>query len=97
MTWEFKFQAENGSRAMRQFDVVQIYYKPDQPGLWYYPSKKLWLAGCTDSCQNFDRQPKTFKAFKRYLNKHPELRGYEVVLVSKWAGYDITAEWKEKS
>lgn len=38
----------------------------------------------------------SFKAFKRHLRKHPELRQLdEVILVSRYRGYDISARWYE--
>jgi hypothetical protein len=39
---------------------------------------------------------RSFKAFKRHLRKHPELKeAGEIVLSSRYIGHNITAVWKE--
>ena len=107
--WKFKFEAPAGSRVMKQgfiwitcyptlkeSQVVAPNYN-EKLGRWVYDS--TWTSTASGECI------KSFKAFKKYLRKHPELQieGVDVVLVNKYYndssnkhGFNIIANWIEQ-
>lgn len=103
MAWELTYSAPKGVRMNRGFWAVTL----QGSGFWYCEDINKW--GETDSFPKGSSYsthyhgPKTTKAFLRYLNKHPELRGVEVVFVHN-CYYDsvegkiplhITGKWVE--
>jgi len=91
MEWRFEFDAPVGERMMRRFWGVTL----NKDDLWFGHEEKKWLestAQSTGGASNWDHAPRTFKAFKRYLKRHPELSAcQEVTLGSLFVGHDIRA------
>lgn len=92
MTWLITYEAPKGFRINRYFDSVTTYRKnDDQEFISFYEDFNVWSVkspvedydGWSSSHHNRGA-PKTYKAFKRYLNNHPELKDYEVVAVNKY-------------
>lgn len=92
MTWVINYKAPKGFRVNRYFDSVTTHrISDDQKNVWFYDAYNVWSVdapvddykGCM-STHHSRHSPKSYKAFKRYLNKHPELKGYEVVLVNRF-------------
>lgn len=75
---------------------------PAEDSLWFEEASQTWksLSECTGPCSSSHLGPRTLKAFRRYLRKHPELKGRRVRLVHRCYvpgadyGLDITAEWR---
>lgn len=93
--WEITYNAPKGQRVNRYFWAVTTY-----SGLWFEDKTKTWKSNPTDSYCSHDNSVRTTKSFKRYLNKHSELKGVEVLLVSQFRGFNgedlgLTATWKE--
>lgn len=93
------FEAKKGNRVMRGFRGVAVKSKDN---LWWSWRFKCWVPlevlrdkwsnyGATSTHHIGKDAPKTFKAFLSYLDRHPELKGCEVTLISKWVGYNVTA------
>ena len=92
--WTFTFEAERGQRLMKRFRSCTTF-----AGLWYcrltrkfVPTERKLPKGGS----NHSPPIKSFKAFKRFLRKHPELIGSEVILVSRYIGHNIKANWTQK-
>lgn len=75
---EFIYDAPRGMRTNRGFDSVTSY------DMWYCHAIGKWVeargphtAGHSLSTHHnaWDGAPRTFKAFKSYLKRHPELKG----------------------
>lgn len=98
MAWKFDFDAPAGSRILRSRFIGIIHFANND--LWWADKQKKWLnpAEMDDDEYYGNTAPcDSFKAFKRHLRKHPELRKLdEVVLVSRFKGYDIRARWVDK-
>jgi hypothetical protein len=94
--WEFEFQAPAGQRILNsRFLWIQA------EGFLQAYGKKEWVSD--DEYWSFQIRPgatnsygcKSFKAFKRHLKNHPELKvSKEVRLVSEFVGYDVIAKWR---
>lgn len=105
MAWILTHHAPKGLRTNRNFWAVTAM---GSKRLWYCGELDKWLEGETIpegfSHSTHDHGPKTTKAFLRYLKKHHELRGSEVVFVNnnyydfkgKKVSLSITAQWDEK-
>ena len=94
--WHFEFDAPVGTRILssRFFGVTQF----ADADLWWSHTYKKWLPllECKGNCSSH-RSVSSFKAFKRHLRKHPELQECkEVVLVSRYVGYNIRAFWRDE-
>jgi hypothetical protein len=95
MSWIFEFQAPVGSRILNsRFIGVTNYYGD----LWWSHEHKKWLplfeVG-NEGASNF-ADCRSFKAFKKHLKRHPELKEADfVVLVSRFIGHNIAARWEE--
>lgn len=95
--WHFEFEAPVGTRILssRFIGVTGIAWSD----MWWSHTHKKWLTikeceECNGDCSTI-KYVRSFKAFKRHLRKHPELQAYsEVVLVSRYAGYNIRAFWR---
>ena len=96
MAWAFAFEAPAGECILSsRFIGVTTYCD-----LWWSDTEKKWVdykevkddeiySSTMTSCRSF-------KAFKRHLRKHPELKAAdEVIFVSQFVGYDIRAKWVE--
>ena len=70
----------------------------DQPSLWWCYKTRRWVTSALDLPEGGSTHApcKSYKAFERHLKKHAEeLYGYEVVLVSRFEGHNVTARvWK---
>ncbi len=95
MSWIFEFQAPERQRVHRYFWCCTI-MDHREPDLWwvdelngFFPhgSPELKIHGHSNSSKPI----RTFKAFCRFLRRHPELRGRDVTLVNRYVGYDIIA------
>lgn len=67
----------------------------DQPSLWWHHETRRWMSEPT-SGYSTHAPCRSYKAFQRHLKKHlTELEGYDIILVSRYVGNDITARvWK---
>jgi len=96
MTWKLTYEAPVGLRTNRGFWGVTV-----MGNNWFSELTGKWSDSIVGPCSNYDHQPKTTKAFLRYLRKHPELQGCDVQLSHR--GYlhhgdtvthlNIKAEW----
>lgn len=98
--WKFEFDAPRGCRIMKGFWGVTTYDKS------WSPNDGMWVDRPQGISSTHHFGPKSFKAFKRYLRKHPELQECdEVVLVytahavdndgNYMHGYGIKAKWED--
>jgi GrpB-like predicted nucleotidyltransferase (UPF0157 family) len=97
--WEFIFEASKPERVHRYFwcATVMDWQKPD---LWWCDhSNKFLPHGHPDlekHCHSNNSKPiRTLRAFRRFLRKHPELRGRRVRLVSRYVGFDVEAVFND--
>lgn len=91
--WQFEFEAPSGDRLMKRFAGVTV----PMSGKWFNYAAKTWQDSTNgERVSNYDERIKSFKAFKRYLRKHPELRGQKITLASRFIGYDISAYYIPK-
>ena len=66
----------------------------DQPPLWWCHETRRWVTSTLDlkGSGSTHAPCRSYKAFERHLKKHvAELEGYEVVLESRFHGYNVTA------
>lgn len=102
--WKLEYSAPRGLRTNRGFSGVVVL----DDNVWYSYQHSKWLPYEDVGVEGFSTlhyKPKTTKAFKRYLKKHPELKPYKVVLVHRHYTVDkcgkflydlnITAHWEE--
>ncbi|QIW87799.1 hypothetical protein Ab1vBOLIVR5_gp151 [Agrobacterium phage OLIVR5] len=97
--WHIEYEAEVHSRVNRYFrSITTCRFSTDDPYLWWCYDKKKFVPIEETSGQysNHSEGPRTIKAFKRFLRKHPELKGYEVIFVNRYAGLGATAVWIEE-
>ena len=72
----------------------------DQPSLWWCHKTRSWVTLKSVSVSTGGASThapcRSYKAFQRHLRKHTaELEGYEVILVSRFVGHNVTAKvWK---
>lgn len=96
MSWQINYDAPRGLRMNRGFWAITTF-----GGLWWCEGSKKWLENppSGEVHSTHCHGPKTTKAFIRYLRKHPELKGHEVIFVHRGAyestRLDITAVWVE--
>ena len=88
--WVFKYEAPLGCRIDRGWFGVTV------QGLWHNHTMNIWQGGLDKECAHgtHGTRPKSVKAFKRYLRKHPELKGFNVVFCSRYYNQDIEAVWE---
>ncbi len=107
--WKFKFDAPKGSRTHSEGFVDVTCFRQDISSDVVIPkfNSKInkWVQDNSWDSTNGTKHVKSFRAFKKYLRKHPELQveGIDVVLVNKYFnrgvdgdfvhGYDIVANW----
>ncbi len=104
--WKLTYEAPVGSRIDHSWMWVQVEELiEDQKPLWWVYSLRRW-SEVNESVShlgysNSHCKPQSVKAFKRYLEKHPELKGYRVVLCNRrhraGQSLDVTAVWEEMS
>lgn len=94
--WQFTFEAPVGTRVLKRCFGVTTYGKSD---VWFCDELDKWLPISEvpeDYGASSNATCRSFKAFKRHLRKHPELKTVdEVVLTSRFIGHNITARWVE--
>lgn len=62
--------------------------------LWWCHKTRKWVTSIVDATEGASTHApcRSYKAFERHLKRHvAELEGYEVILVSRFDGYDVTA------
>lgn len=96
MTWVYEFEALAGNRFMKRFLCATTFCHEDA-AWWCNRSKRFVADGepLPDGGRNNSPPIRSFKAFKRFLRKHPELRGADVTLVNRYVGYDVKATWQD--
>ena len=88
---EMHFEAPMGLRILRSRFIGITTYTRDfgAPFLWWDGNR--WVDRAVSGSSNFARC-RSYKAFLRHLDRrYEELKGYEVVLVSRYIGHNITA------
>ena len=94
------FKAPMGQRIMnsRFMGITTFTLDRDQSPLWWCHKTRKWTNSIVDATEGASTHApcRSYKAFERHLKKHVvELEGYEVILVSRFDGYDVTAwVWK---
>lgn len=90
--WKIEYLTPKGFRTNRGFSSVCVFSND----LWYSYEHDKWLPydqRGNQGCSTHHNKPKTIKAFKRYLRKHTELRGYKVSLVHREYITDKDGSW----
>lgn len=88
---EIHFEAPMGLRILRsRFTGITTYTREmGAPFLWW--DGKRWVDRAVSGSSNF-APCRSYKAFLRHLDRHyEELKGYEVVLVHRYIGFNVTA------
>ncbi len=88
------FEAPIGQRIFRSwFMGITVFCNDDQPSLWWCYATHKWLPITTPMPLGASSHAEcnSYRAFLRHLRKHPELKGYEVILVSRFHDNDIIA------
>lgn len=78
------FQAPLGQRILRRHILGITTFD----GLWWCYETKRWVEEPKGDASTH-APCKSYKAFLRHIRKHTELKGREVVLVSRFRGNDI--------
>jgi len=88
------FEAPLGQRFLRRWFLgITTIRESDQDSLWWCFATKKWINNTRGPKGGSTHAPcKSYKAFLRHLRKHPELKGYRVVLVSRFVDNNIYAE-----
>jgi hypothetical protein len=88
------FEAPKGQRILRGwFMGITVFRNDDQPSLWWCFQTKKWVTANTPTPAGASTHSdcKSYRAFLRHIRKHPELKGYEVILVSRFRYNNIIA------
>lgn len=89
--WQFEFDAPVGTRILGSRFTGITHFSFNKG--WFSYADNKWVDTCAGPASSH-AVCKSFKAFKRHLRKHPELKDVgEVILVSRFIGYNITAKW----
>ncbi len=90
--WTFEFEAPYGDQCKKLGWMITT---RNIDNCWWSDDERLWKDNVKGGDHGSHTRCKTFKAFQRHLRKHPELQveGAEVILVSRYKGYDIKANW----
>ena len=95
--WKYTFEAPVRTRILRSRFFGVITWCDD--GLWFERKSNKWYKMEDTPNEGYISNVarcSSFKAFKRHLRKHPKLKSQqEVVLRSRYVGYDIVAKWEE--
>jgi hypothetical protein len=100
MKMMFGWDAPLGQRILnsRFMGITTFTRNNDQPPLWWCYKTRRWVTSTLDLPDGGSTHApcRSFKAFRRHLKKHlTELQGYDIILVSRYDGHDITARvWK---
>lgn len=97
------YSASKNERINYNFYGVRVQRRSKkQPAMWYSENTKTWVPrpevnrshdfyGTVYSHHHSGSgAPKTARGIRRYLRKHPELKGYIIVFVNNYAGHNIT-------
>lgn len=84
---EITFQAPLGRRYLRRWIMGITSFD----GIWWCYETKRWVKDLKDApgAASSHVPCKSYKAFMRHIRKHPELKGHEVILVSRLCDNDI--------
>ncbi len=88
------FEAPPRKRVLRGwFMGITVFHNDDQPSLWWCHATHKWVPITTPMPDGGSTHAdcKSYRAFLRHLRKHPELKGYEVILVSRFRAHNIIA------
>ena len=85
---KIEFQAPRGSRFLRRYIIGITTFG----GLWWCFETKRWVDDVRKAPGRASNYApcRTYKAFLRHVRKHPELKGHEVILVSRLPDNDIS-------
>jgi len=86
------FEAPHGRRILRNwFMGITVFRNDDRPSLWWCNATRKWVTSNTTMPMGGSShvECKSYKAFLRHVRKHPELNGYDVILVSRFRDYNI--------
>jgi hypothetical protein len=95
-----RFEAGWGQRILnsRFTGITTFTLDKDQPPLWWCRKTRKWVTSYINATEGASTHApcRSYKAFERHLKKHVAmLEGYEVILVHRFDGYDVTARvWK---
>lgn len=99
--WRIHFEAPIGKRILKSRFCGLTYYNSHKT-MWWSRKLKKWIAANSNEYLNCDHNLSShadvhsYKAFLRHLKKHTnELKDSQIVLESRFIGYDIIAEWKD--
>lgn len=81
---EITFQAPARQRILRRYILGITTFD----GLWWCHETKRWVEEPKGDASTH-ALCKSYKAFLRHIRKHPELKGHEVILVSRFRDNDI--------
>lgn len=89
-----EFKAPRGQRVHRYFWSATVW--DDGPSMWWIDELNAFFPDGSSELKlyshgNHSRPIRTLRAFKRFLRKHPELKGRTVRLVNRYVGYDVEA------
>jgi hypothetical protein len=96
----FGWDASYGQRILnsRFIGITTFTINQEQSRLWWCYKTRRWVTLIYTPTSDLSTHApcKSYKAFERHLKKHAaELYGYEVILVSRFEGHDVTARvWK---
>ena len=93
---QITFEAPLGQRLLNTYiDSITSRRKTDeQPFLWWCYKTRQWVDDVKKLPQggSTNVRCRSYKAFLRHLKKHPELKGYQVILMNRYIGYNITVD-----
>lgn len=93
--WAFKFDAPVNGRFHRYFWSATV--MDGGESLWWSHAEKRFVPVDYPLPQGGGTHSppiRTFRAFRRFLRRHPELIGRQVTLVNRFRGFNITAIWQ---
>lgn len=93
---KIEFESPLGQRILRRRSIGITTFPIDSKyrthSLWWNYEKRQWSEDTTGGGYSSHCECGSYKAFLRHLKKHKEqLKGYEVILVSRFWGHNITA------
>ena len=94
------WQSDWGQRILNRgfLGITTFTLDKDQPPLWWCHETRRWVTSTLDIKRGGSTHApcRSYKAFERHLKNHVAmLEGYEVILVSRFEGHDVTARvWK---
>jgi len=91
-----EFQAPKGQRMHRYFWCATV-WDSLEPSLWWVDEVNAFVPCKSEPYLKYgassnSKPIRTLRAFKRFLRKHPELKGRTVRLVNRYVGYDVEAK-----